>query len=119
MSDDKIERSLGRPLRRSPLEQQLGKPLSRPALPPPETDLDDQPMTATTRTHVRLDHWPDEKVASQIEEFSLAPGEVMQTVEWYFPLIWAAALFVVCYIGIYYAVDKITAHNPLPPNFGM
>jgi hypothetical protein len=116
MSDD-IERRLGRPLKRESVEQQLGKPL-RPALPEPEVDLDDAPL-AEARAEARpLEHWPDEEAAPPSERMVVTEGKLLETAEWYFPLVWAAAVIIVSYIGIYHAVEQITAHNPLPPNFG-
>jgi hypothetical protein len=98
------------------LERQLGRPL-RPALPPAEADLDDEPLTRRARAKVHSpEHWPEEKAAAPPSgDFTVTEGELLQTLEWYFPLFWAASLIIVSYIGIYYAVDKLSSANPLPP----
>jgi len=121
--DNPLEKSLGKPLpRKSEVERQLGRPLSRTALPGPPSDLDDEPMPVHAHSSAHPPaHWPDEEAAASppAGEFTVTEGELLQTLDYYFPLLWAAGLLVICYIGIYYAVDQIWAHNPLPPNFGM
>jgi hypothetical protein len=101
------------------VERQLGRPL-RPSLPHGETDLDDEPLMRKARPAGRGEHWPDEAPPGQAnEDFSVTEGELLETLQWYFPLFWLACLIVVSYIGIYYAVDQITEGygkaNPLPP----
>ena len=101
----------------NPLERQLGRPL-RPALPPAESDFDDEPLTRPAHTKVHSpEHWPDEEAAAAppASDCTVTEGELLQTLEWYFPLVWAACLIIVSYIGIYYGVDKISGANPLPP----
>lgn len=99
-----------------PLEKQLGKPL-RPALPAGESDLDDEPLTRPAHAHVHSpEHWPDEEAALEPQgDFTITDGDFVQAVDWYFPLIWAACLIIISYIGIFYAVDQLQGANPLPP----
>jgi hypothetical protein len=103
MSDDNIERQLGRPL--------------RPSLPPAPSDLDDEPLTRPAHSAIHTpDHWPDEEAALHpAGDYTVTEGELLETLEWYFPLFWLACLIVASYIGIYYAVDQLHGANPLPP----
>ena len=76
----------------NPLERQLGRPL-RPALPPAESDFDDEPLTRPAHTKVHSpEHWPDEEAAAAppASDCTVTEGELLQTLEWYFPLVWAA-----------------------------
>lgn len=99
-----------------PFVRQSDRPL-QPALPPAESDLDDEPLMGTAHAKIHVpEHWPDEEAAAvPVGDFTITEGELMQTLEWYFPLFWAACLIIVSYIGIYYAVDKLSGANPLPP----
>ncbi len=103
MSDDNLERQLGRPL--------------RPSLPPAPSDLDDEPLTRPSHSAIHTpEHWPDEEARLEpTGDYTVTEGELLETLEWYFPLFWLACLIIVCYIGIYYAVDQLQGRNPLPP----
>lgn len=46
----------------------------------------------------------------------VSEGEVLRTLEWYFPVAWVGMLMIVSYIGIFYAVEKLPGGNPLPPS---
>jgi hypothetical protein len=99
-----------------PLERELGRPL-RPSLPPSRPDFDDEPLTKTLRPAERTpEHWPDEEATLEPSmDFSVTEGEVLKTLEYYFPLFWLACLVIVSYIGVYYAVDQLEGTNPIPP----
>ncbi len=103
MSNDPTERNLGRPL--------------RPSLPASHEDLDDEPLTQASKRPSRTpEHWPDEEAGLvSAADFTVTEGELLKTLEYYFPLFWLACLIVVSYIGIYYAVDQLDGNNPLPP----
>jgi len=102
----------------NPLERQLGRPLSRPALPDAGTDLDDEPLPRTAHAVAHApEHWPDEEAAAPTGDFTVTEGQIVEALEWYFPLAWAACVIIISYIGIYHAVDKITTNNPLPPSW--
>lgn len=117
MSDDKpIERRLGRPLRRPEIERKLGRPLRRPALPGPSPELDDEPVTREAHAVLEApEHWPEEEIEAPRVQLEVTEGEIVQALEWYFPLIFASCLAIVSYIGIYHAVAKLPGANPLPP----
>jgi len=114
-NDNPLERDLGRPLRR-PTERELGRPLPRPALPPAASELDDEPMPVRARARFHAgEHWPDEEPTAPAEVFVVEEGPIVEALEWYFPLIWAACVIIISYIGIYHAVGKLPGANPLPP----
>lgn len=84
-----------------------------------EAAVDDETLAPPT-VH---DAPPDlfEKVEEEVHAietpgFPVVEGDMLQTMEWYFPVVWAGMLMIVCYIGIYYAVDHLPGGNPLPPS---
>lgn len=117
MSDDNpLERELGRPLQRPRTERELGRPLGRPSFPPGTPELDDEPLTTDTWAESRpAKYWEDEEPRPPREKLSIDQGPMVEALEWYFPLIFAACLAIVCYIGIYHGVSTLPGPNPLPP----
>jgi hypothetical protein len=90
-------------------------------LPATGAAVDEEPLPAPT-----IHDAPPELLehVEQEERAALGPspdlvtdGEVIRTLEWYIPVVWVGMLMIVCYIGIYYAVEKLPGGNPLPPSF--
>lgn len=91
----------------TPDEEPVAEPARESAEPAPEV-TEPEVMAATTDVAVDEPFSDDKPVAE---------GDVIRTLEWYFPLIWLAMLIIVSYIGIYYAVEHLPGSNPLPPSF--
>ena len=90
-------------------------------LPATGAVADAEPLPAPTTADAPPEMWEhleaEIRAEDDIPDLPVTDGEVIRTLEWYFPVVWVAMLMIVCYIGIYYAVDRLPGGNPLPPSF--